>query len=207
MYRVCCCVGELLITGTCNWLRDGQTLAELVPLFRCFLDIATFWDKAPCSPYVNRRFGRTCDLHLDGRKSEAPPAARWFLARLILDPEDGGYTFLRNVGSFSDYRELYPRDGNIHNYRCENLSSYRCFCILYVQMQKRRCTFNIFVFMCDCSGFIDITFPERFHGNRALSELTSKPMPPPPPSFPDAVRLITPNPIQKCLTDESRARG
>jgi hypothetical protein len=26
-------------------------------------------------------------------------AARWFVARLNFDPEDGGYTFLRNVGS------------------------------------------------------------------------------------------------------------
>jgi hypothetical protein len=30
---------------------------------------AVFWDIAPCSPYVNRRFGGTYGLHLQGRKS------------------------------------------------------------------------------------------------------------------------------------------
>jgi hypothetical protein len=29
--------------------------------------------------------------------------ARWFLAWLILDPEDEGDTFLRNAGSYTDY--------------------------------------------------------------------------------------------------------
>jgi hypothetical protein len=35
--------------------------------------------------------------------------SRLFLARLIFDPEDGGDTFLRNVGSYTDYTALYPR--------------------------------------------------------------------------------------------------
>jgi hypothetical protein len=30
---------------------------------------AVFWDVAPCSSWVNRRFGRTYRLHLQGRKS------------------------------------------------------------------------------------------------------------------------------------------
>jgi hypothetical protein len=32
-----------------------------------------------------------------------PPAARCFLALLILDPEDGCDTFLRNLGLYADY--------------------------------------------------------------------------------------------------------
>jgi hypothetical protein len=40
-----------------------------------------------------------------------PLATRWFLARLIFYPEDGGNTFLRNVGSHTDYMALYPRAG------------------------------------------------------------------------------------------------
>jgi hypothetical protein len=52
------------------------------------------------------------------------PAARWFLARLIFHFEDGGDTFLRNVGSHTDTRRYIPKDGNIHTYRCENLKSY-----------------------------------------------------------------------------------
>jgi hypothetical protein len=35
--------------------------------------------------------------------------ARWFLARMIFDTKDGGDTFLRNVGSPTDYTTLYLR--------------------------------------------------------------------------------------------------
>jgi hypothetical protein len=38
--------------------------------------------------------------------STQPPAARWFLVRLIFDHEDGGDKFFRNVGSH-DYMALY----------------------------------------------------------------------------------------------------
>jgi hypothetical protein len=41
--------------------------------------------------------------------SEATPPARWLLALLIFDLEDGGDTFLRNVGSHTDYTALCPR--------------------------------------------------------------------------------------------------
>jgi hypothetical protein len=37
------------------------------------------------------------------------PTARWFLAQLIFDPEDGGDTFLRNVGSHTNHTMLYVR--------------------------------------------------------------------------------------------------
>lgn len=36
-------------------------------------------------------------------------AGGWFLALLILDPEDEGDTFLRNVGLYTDYTSLHPR--------------------------------------------------------------------------------------------------
>jgi hypothetical protein len=32
-------------------------------------NVIVFWDISPCSPYVNRRFGGTYHLHLQGRKS------------------------------------------------------------------------------------------------------------------------------------------
>jgi hypothetical protein len=35
--------------------------------------------------------------------------SRWFLARLIFDPEDGDDTFFRNVGLYTGYTALYPR--------------------------------------------------------------------------------------------------
>jgi hypothetical protein len=49
-----------------------------------------FWDVAPCRSCVNRRFVGTYRLHLQGRK---------ILARGFSCLEDGGDTFLRNVGS------------------------------------------------------------------------------------------------------------
>jgi hypothetical protein len=32
------------------------------------MNVATFWDIASCSPYVNRRFGGTYHLHFQSRK-------------------------------------------------------------------------------------------------------------------------------------------
>jgi hypothetical protein len=100
-----------------------------------------FWDVAPCRFYVNRRFGGTYRLHLQGRKIHERrtsvsrclqtafctsieiknkdciyhehaacnhlltlvPRSRIFL------PEDGGDTFLRNVGSHKIYTAPHPR--------------------------------------------------------------------------------------------------
>jgi hypothetical protein len=54
---------------------------------------------------MNERYGRTSVCLL----------ARWFLARLILDPEDGDDTFLRNVGSYTDYMKLYCKRRQLWN--------------------------------------------------------------------------------------------
>jgi hypothetical protein len=53
------------------------------------MSVADFWDIEPCRLYVN--------------------LLRAILVRLIFDPEDGADTFLRNVGSHTDYTALYPR--------------------------------------------------------------------------------------------------
>jgi hypothetical protein len=68
---------------------------------------------------VNRRFGGTCRLHLQGRKirerrasvaaESAATCSRWFLARRFFYPEDGGDTFLRNEGSHKIYTAPHPR--------------------------------------------------------------------------------------------------
>jgi hypothetical protein len=62
--------------------------------------------------------------------------------------------------------------------RATLLTLFKCFFIVYVQMRTHWCAFSLFAPMCECRDFIEITFPERSHGNRALSELTSKPLPP-----------------------------
>jgi hypothetical protein len=69
----------------------------------------------PRSPLkVNRRFGGTFRIHLDGRKiSQARnqlESITDFLLRLFVDTEDGGDMFLRNVGWLpTDYTGLCPR--------------------------------------------------------------------------------------------------
>jgi hypothetical protein len=68
------------------------------------MKVAIFWDIAPCDPYMNRRLGGNYNLQfLESRYL----LAHWFLARMIFDPEDGGDTFLRNVGSYTDCTTLY----------------------------------------------------------------------------------------------------
>jgi hypothetical protein len=63
-----------------------------------------FWDITPCNPLkVNRRFGGTCRLHLQGRRiSQArnQSESRW------------------------QARSYIPEDRTLHNHRCENLKSY-----------------------------------------------------------------------------------
>jgi hypothetical protein len=71
------------------------------------MKVAIFWDTAPCSPHMNRRFGGI------SKKT------RWCLARLIFALEDGVDTFLRNNSSYSEYTALYPR-------RRQFLSQFSC---------------------------------------------------------------------------------
>jgi hypothetical protein len=76
-----------------------------------------FRDMTPCRPLsVNRRFGGTYRLHLQGRwntfskKTCLTPACLMVSCwTYFFDPEDGGYMFLRNVGWHStDYTASYP---------------------------------------------------------------------------------------------------
>jgi hypothetical protein len=46
------------------------------------LNVAIFWDVAPCSPYVNWRFVGTYNLHLQGRKSAELENSAQLVARL-----------------------------------------------------------------------------------------------------------------------------
>jgi hypothetical protein len=66
---------------------------------------SVFWDTKPYSPLkVNRRFGETCRLYLQGRRISQARNQReaykkrlsvsgWFLG-LFFDPENGGANFL-----------------------------------------------------------------------------------------------------------------
>jgi hypothetical protein len=92
-----------------------------------YLKSTIVWDITPWSPLkVNRSFGGTYRLHLQGRRisrGRNQPESRWqweallakwfhagFFLGLFFDLEDGGDMFLRNFGSLStDYTALYPR--------------------------------------------------------------------------------------------------
>jgi hypothetical protein len=58
-----------------------------------------FWDITPCSLLkVNRRFGGTYRLHLQGRRALLVTCFHaGFLLSLYVNPEDVGDMFLRNV--------------------------------------------------------------------------------------------------------------
>jgi hypothetical protein len=70
------------------------------------MDDAILLDIAPCGPYVNRRFGGIYHLHLQCPKSAEQE------------------TRVYQVAHIRTTQHYIPEDGNIHNYRWENLRSY-----------------------------------------------------------------------------------
>jgi hypothetical protein len=60
---------------------------------------AVFWDVALCRSCVNRRFGGTYRLHLQGRRKSQARNQRDSIwqAELGFDPQDGRHMLLRNV--------------------------------------------------------------------------------------------------------------
>jgi hypothetical protein len=51
-------------------LQNFHKFVRFELLTAVVMDAVIFWDIALCSPYVNRRFGGTYHLHLQGRKSD-----------------------------------------------------------------------------------------------------------------------------------------
>jgi hypothetical protein len=55
-----------------NTVEDlmGRVLIDIrTSTANAFINVAIFWDAAPCSSFVNRRFGTLYHLHLQRRKS------------------------------------------------------------------------------------------------------------------------------------------
>jgi hypothetical protein len=71
----------------------------------------------------------------------AATCSSWFLARGFFYPEDGGDTFLRNVGSPKFKRRNIPEDGILLSHRCENLKScignIKLYVIIPVQLKAK----------------------------------------------------------------------
>jgi hypothetical protein len=59
------------------------------------MDVAIFWDIAPCGPYVNLCFRGTYHLHLQSRKSAEQGTSMHQMAK--------------HVGSHTDYAALHSR--------------------------------------------------------------------------------------------------
>jgi hypothetical protein len=98
---------------TCIYQRLLRTVG-LEVLTAVVMKSTTFWDIMPCSPLsVNRHFGGTYRLYLQGRKNRLSLPTAFTLvscSAYFFDPEDWGDMFLRNVGWRStDYTALYPR--------------------------------------------------------------------------------------------------
>jgi hypothetical protein len=68
--------------------------------------VATLWNITSCSLYVNRRFGVTCRLHLQGRKSaeQEPACSRWLTGFLL-----GWYSTLKMKVISSSETSVYVR--------------------------------------------------------------------------------------------------
>jgi hypothetical protein len=70
-----------------------------------------------CSPLrVNRRFGRTCRLHLQGKKLATEETS----SKPSACPENGGDMFLRNVGCRRTMRRYIPEDGTLRILFCSS---------------------------------------------------------------------------------------
>jgi hypothetical protein len=113
-----------------------------------------FRDITPCSPLkVNRCFGVTCRLHLQGRSRwHIPPKCRlaallttWFRAGFCVAYSstlkmEATYSSETSVDFQRTIRRYITEDRTVHNHRCDNLKS--CLVIKY-------CIFSFEVFSCN----------------------------------------------------------
>jgi hypothetical protein len=55
-----------------DWIDLAQNVDEWRALMNTVINVAIFWDTVLCNLFVNRHFGGTCNLYLQGRKSAEP---------------------------------------------------------------------------------------------------------------------------------------
>jgi hypothetical protein len=76
---------------------------------------AVFWDVAPCrsgsslADFSALKMEAIRSSETSVHTQSAATCSRWFLARVFFYPEDGGDTFLQNVGSYKIYTAPLPR--------------------------------------------------------------------------------------------------
>jgi hypothetical protein len=90
-----------------------------------------FWNMTSCSPLsLNRRFGGTYRLHIQGGRNRFSKPACHLLARWFVEPisstlkMDTICSSETSVETQRTTRRHIPEDYTLHNHRCENLKSY-----------------------------------------------------------------------------------
>jgi hypothetical protein len=113
----------------------------IMPQMNMFLKNAVFWDVALCRSCVNRRFGETYHLHLQGRKirelsvfdrsvSPQPPA---HAGSSLADFSTLKMQVIRSSETSVHTRTTQchiPEDGILHSHRSESLKSYNTFLLI-----------------------------------------------------------------------------
>jgi hypothetical protein len=97
-----------------------------------YLKSTIFWAIMPCSPLkVNRRFGRTFCLHLQGRRISRKTNQRESRWQAEFYPPTLKMEAICSSETSVDFqritRRYIPEDSTFHNHRCENLKSYISF--------------------------------------------------------------------------------
>jgi hypothetical protein len=92
---------------------------------------AVFWDVAPCRSCVNRRFGGTYRLHLQGRKCRLQPPAHAGSSHSDFSTLKMEAIRSSETSVHTRYtRRNIPEDGILHSHRRENLK----YCKKYLSL-------------------------------------------------------------------------
>jgi hypothetical protein len=89
---------------------------------------AVFWDVGSCRYFVNRRFGGTYRLHLQGRRNprainqreRVATRSSWISSTLKMEAIRSSETSVNEIPT----RRHIPEDGILHSHRRENLKSH-----------------------------------------------------------------------------------
>jgi hypothetical protein len=88
---------------------------------------AVLWDVAPCTSYVNRRFGGAYRPCIRCRKiRESAVCSRWFLGRGSFTQKMEAIRSSETSVHTTCTRRHIPEDGILHSHRRENLKFYIC---------------------------------------------------------------------------------
>jgi hypothetical protein len=129
---VCLCINRRFdIASLCSWSNKRDGLSWI-------MKTTIFWDITASSSFsVNRRFGGTYRLHLQGRRN-----------KFSKKPSS------KEVDTQRTTRRYIPEDGTLHNHRCENLKSYLVFFSSFTKFRDCK-------YVTVCSGHLRLS--QHYH--------------------------------------------